>query len=270
MSADGASRTDAGIAPALDDKLTSGRIPFMEMGVRMRLVRRAVEYCDAAAFAASLIPYVDAIAYITGQQQELRTNFDPTSPPRGDIPAADLSTGMSEQFSIDALLAFGIQAVYAGRQGAMSALRAELTRQLGADYVGHTLFDTPADTPGRDLTHIVKDMLDKLDAGVALRPRDFWFLGLRFFEHHGRSVFGQLLIPNLAEWFRDGWQRILQDQAFLLFQPMRTGTPISAALDNTGSGKAAIAALLLATVDAVRVPLSDEYASALRAATEGR
>jgi hypothetical protein len=260
---------NAGIAAALDDKLTGGRIPFMEMEVRLRLVGRAVERCDAPVFAASLTPYVDATAYFTGLQKELRTNFDPRSLPRGDIPAADLSTEMSEQIATDALLAFGIQAVYARHQGAMSALRAELSKQLGADHVGHTLFDPPAGTPAQDLTRVVKEMLDKLDARVALHPREFWFIGLRFFEQHRQSGFGRLLIPSLTEWFKDGWRRILQNQAFLLVQPMRTVPPIRAALDIAGSGNAAMSALLLATVDAVRVPLGDEYASLLRAAADG-
>ncbi len=265
-----AAGVDLGIVAALDDKLVGGRIPFMEMGVRKRLVWRAVERCDEAAFAATLIPYVEATVFVADQRQEFRAEFDPTSPPRGDIPAADLSTEMSEQIAVDALLAFGMRAVYAGNHGAMSALRAELTKQLGAGHVGKTLFDPSSNTPSYGLTRVVKDMLDKLDAGVRPEPRDFWLIGLRFFEQHERSSLGQLLIPSLAEWFRDGWRRILRNQAFLLFQPMQTGAPIRAALDNADSGKAAMAAILLATVDAVRVPLSGEYASVLRATADGR
>jgi hypothetical protein len=242
----------------------------MEFGVSSRRMLRAIEQCEVVAFAVNFMPYIDAAVYFGRQEREFWADFNPTSPPRGDIPAADPLSGMSEQIAMDALLAFGIQSVYAEHSGALSALREELAGQLGADYVGHTLFDEPVDIPGSDLTRLVKYMINTLDAGAAIYPRDFWLIGLRFFEHHNRSRFGELLFSKLACWFRRGWQRILRDQAFVLFQPMRTVPPILAVLDGTGGGKAAIAALLLATAEAVRAPLSDDYVSELRAISDER
>lgn len=257
---------NAGVESALGDKLVGGRIPVMEMAVRGRHIRRAIEMHDKSSFAASLVPYVDVTAYLTGQQRELREIFDVMSPRRGEIPLADRSTELVEHIAADAILAFGICAAYAGRPSGLAELHAELSKRMGADHIGHGLFGEIAGQREGDLFSLVKGILDELDSSTDHRPARFWLFGLRFYEHHDRSGFGRLLFPKLAGWLRDGWERILCNQAFLLFQPLRTTTAIREAITNGGGDKAVAASILLASVDATRVRIGEEYQTILRAA----
>lgn len=257
---------DADIANALDGKLTGGTIPVMEMGLRVRRMRRAIEAHDKVSFAANLVPYIDAVVCSMGQQRQLLENFDALSPLRGSIPAADLSSTVAEQVAVDAMLSFGMCAVFNGLRSGLGDLNSELIEQLGNHYIGHALCEGGAGESDPDLSTIVKDLLGELDAGNTLMPDRFWVFGLRFFEHADRSGFSQLLFGMLARWLKASWERVLRDQAFLLSQPLRTTPRIREAIADESADKAAVASLLLASVEAVRVQIGNKYRSMLRSA----
>lgn len=166
----------------------------------------------------------------------------------------------------DAILAFGLRAVYANRTGSMAQLQAELRCQQGDDHVGRTVFAPVAAGTAPDLTHTVKTMIDAYFNGIVPDPTEIWRNGFRFFEQHSRSGFGQMLFPYCAQWLRQEWTRTLHTQRFLLVQPMRTVPPIMEVLDNKVDNKAFAAALLLAAIDATGVRLAPAYVAELQAA----
>jgi hypothetical protein len=259
-----------GIADGLYSHLTGGKIPVMEIGLRMRPIRGAIETSDADCFARSFRSFLDGLAFLAAEVASLKENFDPTNPPRGEIPECDLTCAAVEHLASDAILAFGMRAVYAGRKGKMSELQSALRNAFGQTYPGNALFS--AEQPASpDLNRTIEAMLRRLDNPQHIEPLNFWRIGLRFFERNNQSNFGRDLAPSLAAWFRAGWKRIVRDETFGLTRPLRTVPPINAVLANPNNDGAFIAALLLTTSEAVGSPLAKAYAESLRAvATGGR
>lgn len=253
-----------GVADGLYSRLSGGKIPFMEVELRRFRLQAAIESSEPDIFARGLRDYLEAMSFFSAEAAALKENFDPTNPPRGEIPACSLTGAVAEATAADAILAFGMRAAYAARIGRISQLHSALQYTLGLNYPGSTLFSAEQ-TASADLNHTVMAMLRMLDNPQHLEPRNFWMFGLRFFERNNQCNFGEYLTPLLAEWLRTGWIRVVRDETFRLTLPLRTVPPINAVLANPNNDRAFIAALLLATSDAVAVSLSDAYAERLRA-----
>lgn len=117
-----AARINLGIADSLYSRLIGGRIPLMEHSLRRRRAQNAIEDSHAERFVQCLARYVDATVFMAAEAARWRENFDPANPPRGEIPVCDLSGAVAEGAAVDAILAFGMCAVYAGRNGKMHDL----------------------------------------------------------------------------------------------------------------------------------------------------
>ncbi|MCJ2012430.1 hypothetical protein [Methylobacterium sp. J-076] len=261
-----ASGIDVGIVQSLPQVLTDGQIPVLEMSLSNSILRRSIELTDHALFADNLERFVRDGLFVNTRLDELKTSFTAVSPPRGTITPADLQSEIVEQLACDAILAFGLRAVYANRTGSMAQLQAELRRQQGDDHAGHTVFAPIATGIAPDLARTVKTIIDAYFNGIAPDPTEIWRNGFRFFEQHSRSPFGQMLFPYCAQWLRQEWTRTLHTQRFLLVQPMRTVPPIMEVLDNKVDNKAFAAALLLAAINATGVRLAPAYVAELQAA----
>ena len=257
---------DEGIARSLPDRLSDGPILMLEVSLSHDRMKRAVETSDADSFVRNLPASVSAHQYVLNNALTLREGFEPTAPARGSIPAGDLTTAVAEQLAGDAIVAFGLRALFAGNASALPSLHRELQNQLGPAHPGHRLFAAEVTEPGLHLLHAVRTMIGVYASGELRAAPDFWQFGFRCFEQLSRSNFGPSLFPVYAAWLRESWERILRTQRFLLRQPLRTEPPIRAALANPGSNRAYAATLLLAAIDAVAVRLAPIYLAELREA----
>jgi hypothetical protein len=263
-----AAGVNAGIADGLSQRLIGGKIPFMELNLRRRRLQKAIELSDTIRFVQLLPNYLEAMALLATEGAKWRENFDPINPPRGEIPETDLRTAFVEGAAVDAIIAFGMCAVYAGRNSHMRGLQSELRNAYGESYPGNTLFAVE-NTSLPSLNGAVGAMLRWLDEPQHIEPRNFWTIGLRFFEYINQSNFRTELEPLLAEWLRGGWIRIARDEAFRLTLPIQTVPPINSVLTNPNNDREFIAALLLAASEAVRSPLSKAYVASLQEMASG-
>lgn len=255
---------DEGIARSLPDRLSDGPILMLEVSLSTDQMKRAVELSDAKSFVHNLPTFVSAHLYVLNNARALREGFEPITPARGLIPPGDLTTGVAEQLACDAIVAFGLRALFASNPPVLPALRIELQNQLGPVHLGRNVFAPEVSEPGLYLLHTVRTMLDAYLGGEFRGPPDFWQFGFRCFEQLNRSSFGLSLFPPYAAWLREGWKRILSEQRFLLRQPLRTESPIRAVLAKPDNNRAFAAALLLAAIDAVAIQLAPAYVAELR------
>jgi hypothetical protein len=254
---------DVGIADRLSSRLAGGEIPLMECGLRALRIKNAIKASDTESFVRNLQGSLDALAFLATEGVRQSTNFDPTNPPRGKIPLCDMTSALAERTAIDAILAFGMCAAFAGQNGKLRELQSVLRSTFGKSYPGKTLF-APEGSVSPELNRIILGMLRCLDEPRHIEPQAFWMIGLRFFEHIGQSGFKVELEPLLAQWFRAGWTRIVQAETFRLTRPAQTVPPISAVLANPDNNRSFLAALLLDASESVGSPLSAEYSEKLR------
>lgn len=256
---------EVGIADSLYSHLTGGKIPMFEISLRARRMWSAIEASDGNRVGRNFRDYLDTMVFVAIEGASLLSDFDISAPTRGEIPKSDLVGSAVEQLASDAILSFGLRAVFAGREDKMEELQKELRAVFGATYPGSGLFsvDRPL-APSLDRT--VEAMLRTLANLQHIEPLSFWIIGLRFFERINQSNFVSDLIPLLAGWLREGWSRIVQNESFRLARPLRTVPAINAIIANPSNNRAFVAALLLAAHDAVGSPgLAADYAESLRA-----
>jgi hypothetical protein len=254
---------DEGIADRLSSRLAGGEIPLMECSLRALRIKNAIKASDTESFIRNLQGSLDALAFLATEGVRQSTNFDPTNPPRGKIPPCDVTSALAERTAADAILAFGMCAAFAGRNGKLRELQSALRTTFGKSHLGRSLF-APEGSVSPELNRIILGMLQRLDEPRHIEPRVFWMIGLRFFEQIGQSGFRVELEPLLARWFRAGWTRIARYETFRLTRPAQTVPPISAVLANPDNNRSFLAALLLVASEAVGSPLSEEYSEKLR------
>jgi hypothetical protein len=254
-----------GIADSLSSRISDGEIPIMECRLRALRIKNAIKSSDTAAFVRNLGGCLDALAFLARERERLgkKFDFDPTNPPRGKIPRCDSTSALAEATAADHILAFGMCAALAGRNGKLNEVQNSLGRTFGKAYPGNTLFEV--DTPNKlQLNRIVLGMLQRLDKPEHIEPRTLFLIGLRFFEYSGQSGFRVEIDPLLARWSREAWFRIVRDEAFRLTYPTQTVPRINAVLVSADNDRPFLAALLFAASDAVGSPLSADYSKALR------
>ena len=259
---------DEGIARSLPDRLSDGPILMLEVMLSHDRMKRAVQTSDAESVVCNLPRFMSTHQYVLNNAHELREGFEPTAPARGSIPEGDLTTAVAEGLACDAIVAFGLRALFSGNPSALLSLQRELQSQLGLAHPGRRLFAAAVPDPGLHLPYTVRRMVAAYADGDLRAAPDFWQFGFRCFEQLSRSSFGPLLFPLYAAWLRQGWERILCEQRFLIRQPMRTEPPIRNVLAQANNDRAFAAALLLATIDALAIRLAPVYTAELREAAE--
>ncbi|MPZ09237.1 MAG: hypothetical protein GEU89_03375 [Kiloniellaceae bacterium] len=264
---------DEGIARGLSGQLLHGPIPIMEFELRSRVLQADIESLDSDRFPTHFIKYVESAAHISKNAERLKTRFDPLSPERGQVPALEKGAPIDpavEQVVTDAILAFGIRAVLAGRPEAMADLETAFGSEMESAQLSAAVFSHwhGRPSPLGQLDQLIVEIIKRTLGKQHIEPYEFWVIGLRFFERINYSHFKRLLTSYLARWQRAGWKRIITKESFRLSRPRETVPAINAVLAMPNDDQNFIAKLLLATSEAVGAPLGAEYVVKLRAIAE--
>jgi hypothetical protein len=258
-----ASGADVGISRSLHSRLAEGPIVVSEVALRNRWMVRGIARLDPVCFSKHMQSWLDGIEYMRMHGAELRA-VNVLSPARADIPslARDALAGdYLEAIAVDANLAFCMAAALKGETGSIAALEVRLAGEFGNEFPGSGLFkhwrgESASLSP---LDKICADAIGRLREGEHIEPRRIWEIGLRLFEKIGQSNFKQSLTPIVAEWLRAKWRRVIAEESFRLSRPMMTVPEIEATLAREDNDASFVAALLLATSDAVGAPLGASY-----------
>jgi len=228
-------------------------------------INRAIIEHDAVALAASLVPWLEATAYL-----RVLPSLGKMALPRADIPPladADLQEDAIVYEADDAIMAFCIVAGLSRDRKSVVELHGRLTAQLGPDYPGSSAFGhcmqaiDPIVTLDDAVGQYLKAMLDQ----KALDPKDIWNAGLRVLQRARSSNFVEELIPVLAQWLRESWYRAIRQQRFNLTRPQTNVPVIEEALEDPLNDQAFVAVLLLASTDATGMEIEAEYRTQLAA-----
>ena len=262
---------DVGILATLDDRLTEGSIPAMDVRLRMQTIRKSIDGLDAGGFAVHLVPYVESGVYLSTEVGRLKATSDMLAPARGQIPALAKNApfdSVAEQVAKDAILAYGMHSAMARHSGAMKELETALNDQVAGKFPGKFVFDHWREKP-TSLTEHDQTVVTTIKALVRdehINPAEFWIAGARFFQWINQSNFKHLLTARLAAWQRSGWKQISTGERFRLFRPRQTVPRIEEVLTIPADDRSFVAKLLLATVEAVGVsirPVDRKFIEAL-------
>ena len=259
---------DAGILVTLENRLEQGTIPILEATLQHKAIRANIDRLNAVGFCDHYIPFLETAAYIQKQGKHLKKTFNPEAPERGQVPTLDLLQPLEpehHQAAKDAILSYGIQALLENQPKAISDLEIALGNRFTDPFPGKSVFyeldKSPNDLSGSVWT--AEDCVRALLGNDYLHPKVFWMAVLRFFEWTGQSLFKDILMPKLAMWQRSGWERILANQRFMLFNPRQNVPSIEDALKISSDDRSSIARLILAASTAVESRLSPEYQKTL-------
>lgn len=267
-----ASGVDIGLYASLRQRLAKGPVPVLEVSIRNALITKDVETVDAAKFSEHLSGYIDGMGFVQARGKALRASWNVLDPERGELPkfqVNDTTKAQVEALAADAILAFCSSAALSGKSDSFNSLEESLRTKLGGGYLGEGVFKRwrgEPDTLG-DLDRVVVDTIKAVRANAHIAPGDTWGIALRLFEKAGHSNFKKLLIPRIAEWFRNAMRRIIAEESFRLSRPMQTVPEVEAVLANRTNDESFVASLLLAAADAVSAPLALAYREQLKKLT---
>jgi hypothetical protein len=269
-----ASGVDVGIFASLRERLGDGPILIYEVNLRHRWLIVDVIKTEPAGFAKHLQPYLEGMAFLRTEGAALRATFNVFSPPRGEVPAlapAALTETAVEALAIDAILSFGLSAVFTNRSEVLAALEQSLQGAFEGRYPGRAVFEhwRGAEVPLGALDTMIANGIALLRKGGHVEPNILWGIGLRAFEKIGQSGFRIQLVPVIATWLRAQWKRIVAEESFRLNRPLQTVPEIEGALTKSTDDEPFVASLLLATADAVGAPLGVAYRDRLKAIARG-
>jgi hypothetical protein len=236
-----------------------------EVMQRKENINRAIIDHDPAALGGSLVPWLEATAYL-----RVLPNLGKMALPRGEIPSlaeADLREDAIVYEADDAIMAFCIVAALNRDRRALVELHGRLTAQLGPSYPGSSAIAHCMQhiDPVITLDDAVGQHLKALLDAEALDPKAIWMTGLRILQRARSSNFVQELVPVLAAWLRESWSLAIRQQRFNLTRP-RTNIPeIEEALEDLVNDQAFVAVLLLASADATGMEIEAEYRTQLAA-----
>ena len=259
---------DVGINSSLNKRLTEGMIPQLELGLRIKFIQKDISSLNAAGFAEHFTKFIETTVHYSKNRQHLKSTFDVVVPTRENIPTLDSYISdepMVEQVARDAVLGYGIHTIMVGQPTAISELEVALVEFFGNSFPGKSVFDYWSDgllsltEQDQAVAEIIKNYL----RNSHFAPRDFYLTGLRFFEWINQSRFRDSLIPLLAIWQRSGWDRILKQGRFQIYNPSITVPPVAECLKDSGNDSSFVAELLLVSSDAAGVRLSSVYRSNL-------
>lgn len=270
-----AAGVDAGIEVGLEDKLTGGRIPVMEAGLRGRRMEMAIAALDAKRFAAVMPSYYEMVRYTLREGGSgIGSKGTLLRPSRGQIPTWEgrrAPEREAEKVVEHALVGFGIYAAIAGKEDAVKELEGELRARYGNRYPGRALLESWERGEDR-LTGLDRSAFAAVRAGAQggyADPGVLWRAGMWFFMWMENSHFGRALWRQLGKWQRRRWREIAERERFRLSRPRHTVPGIERAIAATEEdGRSFVARLLLVTADAVGEGLDSECRRMLEEAGE--
>lgn len=229
-----------------------------EVMKRKERINSAIVAHDPAAFAASLLGWLEATAYLRVLPQ-----LDKLALPRGVIPPlspVDLKEETIRYDADDTVMAFCISAGLAHDRDALVELNARLTNEMGPLYPGSsaTAHCIQVIDPIVTLDDAVGQWLKAMLEGKALDPKDLWHSGLRVLQRLRASNFVQELAPLLARWLREKWSAAIVEQRFNLTRPRDSVPAIEAALEDATNDQPFIASLLLTSATATGIEIEPD------------
>ena len=264
---------DLKIKATLDDRLSEGRIPAMEVILRQQIIQIDIDRLNAIGFAAHFKSYIETAVYLFKNSDQLRAQINPLVPQRGEIPALDMNVPFApeaERAAKDAILAYGVCSIFANRPRAMKDLKTALDKQFAGPFPGRLVFDHSNENPTlhAELDRIVATTTEMFLQNEHVTPNGFWFAGLGLFYWINQSNFKGLLTERLAAWQRSGWERILTEESFRLHRPRQTVPAVKEILRIPTDDQKFVAKLLLVASEAAGVPLTSESRDILNAMAE--
>ena len=255
---------DVDICSSLNKRLTEGTIPQLEFALRMKIIQRNISSLNATGFAEHFTKFIETTVHCLKNMEHLTSAFDAVAPTRENIPTLDSYTSvdpMIEQVAKEAVLGFGIHTIMADQSEAFFELETALADYFGNFFPGKSVFDYLNDgllsLTGQDL--VVAERIKNHLRNGHFAPREFYLVGLRFFEWINQSRFRDSLMLPLANWLRSGWNRIVEQERFQIFNPLITVPPVVECLENSRNDRSFVTELLLVSSDAAGVRLSSEY-----------
>jgi hypothetical protein len=259
----------AGIVSGLRQRLKNRAIPAMEIGVRNASLARAIKEHDAPGFVQHLTAWVDADLYLKANIAALQ-GMGPTTPAYGEIESATPERWQTSEALLvieDALLSFGLAAALAGNHAVIASLHDRWAETMPEGFPGGRILKIMAkdEMPGDRLEDQIAAQVRKVAQNTGLDPDDIFVAGLRFTEAVKRSNFKRHLEPTLCTWTKQRWQYALDEQRFLLRNPLQTSTAIEHAVASDKADLNSTGRILLAAEPAVRSQLGQSFRDYLQA-----
>lgn len=266
---------DVGVQRRLDERLGQGRIPLLDLRLRLETMQAAIRSVDGEAFAKGLRAYVEAARYVSTEGGRLTELWSGLAPTRGEIPKMEeleLTEDDAERAARGAILAFAVRAIIGERALAMDALECAVGDEMGPRHPGACVFRAWKGTPGAldGLEAELMRMGRELALGDYVEPQLFWAASARFLEWCVGSVFFGGLSAEMAKWQRARWERIVSTEGFRLVRPWRTVRRVTETLEGPLEDAEFLVEIVAAGAEAVGVRLGPEYTERLRRATAQR
>ena len=259
---------DAGIRIELERRTADGQIVALEVLLRLTTISSDVTRLDSAGFSVHLFDYLAAMVYAPSSTDLPTLKLDLSDPKRELIPPLDLdhplAGNLAEQSAGHAILAFALRSLFSDQPTAVSELREALSTSLGQEYPGRHVFEnwgSAAPAPKNADDQVARH----LQACLSSRkppPELLCTAGLSFLLWSTQSNFKPVLMPDLARWLREQWQRVLRTQRFALSTPRKTVPPIEDLLKRNDLEDVQFAARL--TVSAADAALSYPLPQSIR------
>ncbi|NYT67099.1 AAA family ATPase [Pusillimonas noertemannii] len=253
------SRTNVGILDGLSASLNEGSIPMLEMSLRSRRLGIEIEDRNPVGFTHHLLGHVEGMAYLSNHAQELRRQSNLLNPARAAIPV--LAPGGVQPafvpFINDAVYAYAISCACRQTPESLLELTVALDAHFGQGVIGVEVFSRTSSGGDRSAIASFEDaLIDSVSTfrhGVHATPLEYCVAGLRFLQQAQRSSFRASLVPIIAAWQRNAWERIVVSEKFQLYQPYRTVPAIEISLSSELNNERFLCSLILAGADATKV-----------------
>lgn len=253
---------DVGITQTLPSQLAGGRILPMEIGLRGKVLEKAIVDSDLGRFVANVWPFVEAMAAAAANKQLIRDSADQFNFPRGEIPIlprAPTNQGTGA-IVVDAAFSYVICSICKGNDPGLENILAALQAKFGNPFPGMELLVLP---PGTNLSAAAGGLEEGLlrtfrlfKIGTSPLPPDIHcMIAIWFYDWAKQSNFKPQLIAAIARWQRETWARIVRSETFKLSMPRLTVPLIEQALSMERDDIAFLASLILAAAPAAQLQL---------------
>ena len=223
---------NVGVRDELNRRTAAGQIVALEVVLCLAAISADVTRLDTSGFSDHLLDHLAALVYALGSGGLRAHDFDLADPKREFIPPLDvdhpLAGNLAEQAAGHAILAFALRSLFSDQPSAVRELRVALSTNLGQEYPGRHIFEawgSTATAPKNAADQVARYLPDCLTSRGPL-PGLLFTAGLFFLLWCSQSIFKPVLMPDLARWLREQWQRVLRTQRFALSAPQRTVPPI--------------------------------------------
>ena len=255
---------DVGINSSLNERLTEGIIPQLELSLRTTVIQKYISDLNTTEFAEHFTKYIETTVFYRKNTKRLKSTFDVVAPTRENILALDSYASddpVIEQVAREAVLGFGIHAIIANQSEQIIELETVLADYFGNFFPGKSIFDYTNGglVPLTEQDQVVAELINTYLQKGRYSANDFCLAGLRFYDWINQSNFRNTLMLSLSIWLRSGWNSILEREKFQIVNPSITIPPVVDCLENSENNRSFVAELLLVSSDAVGVRLSSAY-----------